>query len=173
MLSSFSELQHYLDIMKMSWNVQHFHKTSLFCSFNQKVPPFTIEFIWHSYFFHTMDLNCFKKKKVTCSPAWISGEMCLRPELFLNIWFFQYLFNWQVLHLYLLVSILPCLTSGLSLWQTMLYFHLGIGNLKYLVLRGIYNWVLYSPFMDHFSSIMCPRCSFVFQVPWCRIKFSS
>lgn len=49
MLSSFSELQHYLDIMKMSWNVQHFHKTSLFCSFNQKCPLFTIEFIFLSY----------------------------------------------------------------------------------------------------------------------------
>lgn len=45
----------------------------------------------NSYFFHTMDLNGFKKN-VTCFPAWISGEMCLRPELFLDICFFQCLF---------------------------------------------------------------------------------
>lgn len=25
--------------------------------------------------------------------------------------------------------------------------------------------------MDHSSSVICPSCSFIFQIPWCRIKF--
>lgn len=39
-----------------------FIKPAYFVVLTKKCPLFTIEFIWHSYFFHTMDLNCFKKK---------------------------------------------------------------------------------------------------------------
>lgn len=60
----------------------------------------------------------------------------LPQYLVFPVFVFFFFLNLQVLHLYLLVSILPCFTSSLLKWQIMFYFHLSISSLEYLALSN-------------------------------------
>lgn len=86
-----------------------------------------------------MDLNCFKKKSDLFSCFDFRRDVfkarTLPQYLVFPVFFFFFL-NLQVLHLYLLVSILPCFTSSLLKWQIMFYFHLSISSLEYLALSN-------------------------------------
>lgn len=93
----------------------------------------------NSYFFHTMDLNCFKKKCDLFPCLDFRGDVfkarTLPQYLVFPVFFFFFLTDRCSIYICWSVSLLPCLTSSLSVRQTMLHFHLGIGNLEYLVLE--------------------------------------
>lgn len=58
------------------------------------------------------------------------------------------------------------------MWQIMFSFQWSIGNgVSGNTRKEFCNWVLYSPHMDHSSSVMCPQCSSIIQILWCRIKY--
>lgn len=99
-----------------------FQKTSLFCSVSPKVPFLSLNSPGiHNYFFHTV--NCLKKKGLV---FWLdfSSEMCLRPELFLSIWFFQYLYLFHTDGAAFISAGLNSIyfTYSHLVWQIMFYF---------------------------------------------------